>query len=351
MSDPRRVLAADGAGQISVIEEPMPQPGAGQVLVEVSASMISPGTELGGVSRRRENPSDAPPKPFGYSNAGTVVALGEGVTRLHVGQRVACMGGGYAQHATHGCVPQNMAAPIPDNVSDADAASIHLVATSLNAVRRLDPEIAEYVAVVGLGLVGNFATQWARVAGCHVAALDRLPMRLEKAGQCGAHLFVDPTTDDGEAAVRSFTKERGLDGAIMAFGGDGTAAFKMLVRHIKRAPDTHQMGRIVIVGGARIDHQFAAALGNLDVRSAARTGPGYHDDDWELGKNYPPVFVRWDTNRNMETCLDFISRGDVKVDPLITHRVRLSEAPQACEALIQTPNEALGVVILPKDDA
>ena len=50
MSDVRRVLAADGAGRISVIEEPMPSPEPGTVLVEVSASMISPGTELGGVS-------------------------------------------------------------------------------------------------------------------------------------------------------------------------------------------------------------------------------------------------------------------------------------------------------------
>ena len=348
MSDVRRVLAADGAGRISVIEEPMPSPEPGTVLVEVSASMISPGTELGGVSRRREKPSDGAPRPFGYSNAGVVVAVGEGVDRLEVGDRVACMGGGYAQHATHGCVPQNMAVPIPDSVSDDDAASVHLVATSLNAVRRLGPEIAESTAVVGMGLVGNFATQWLRVAGCHVVALDRLQMRLDKAEVCGAHLCVDPTADGGEDAVRTFTRNRGLDGAIMAFGGDGTPAFKMLVSLIKRAPDTHQMGRVVIVGGARIDHQFAAALGNLDVRSAARTGPGYHDDDWERGADYPPVFVRWTTNRNMETCLDYIARGDLKVDPLITHRVSLGDAPDACEDLIQRPNSALGVVIYPK---
>jgi len=349
MSALRRVLAADGAGKISVIEEPIPEPGAGQVLVEVSASMISPGTELGGISRRRDRPGDAPPKPFGYSNAGVVAKLGQGVTRLSVGQRVACMGGGYAQHATHGCVPQNMAVPIPEDVSDADASSIHLVATSLNAVRRLDPEIAEYVAVVGLGLVGNFATQWARVAGCHVAGLDRLRMRMEKADTCGADLCVDPTAEEGLEALKAFTRGRGLDGAIMAFGGDGTAAFKMLVGQIKRAPDTHQMGRIVIVGGARIDHQFAAALGNLDVRSAARTGPGYHDEEWEHGRDYPPVFVEWTTSRNMEECLNFVERGAILVDPLITHRVSLGEAPDACEALIQTPNEALGVVILPQD--
>jgi threonine dehydrogenase-like Zn-dependent dehydrogenase len=132
---------------------------------------------------------------------------------------------------------------------------------------------------------------------------------------------------------------------VIAFGGDGTTAFKMLVGQIKRAPDTHQMGRIVIVGGAQIDHQFAASLGNLDVRSAARTGPGYHDEDWEHGQDYPSVFVDWNTNRNMEECLNFMASGGILVDPLITHRVSLSDAPDACELLIETPNDALGVVI------
>ena len=101
MSAVRRALASDGAGRISVIEQAIPVPGAGEVLVEVTASMVSPGTELGGISRRRESPGDTPAKPFGYSNAGIVTALGEGVDRLTIGQRVACMGGGYAQHATH----------------------------------------------------------------------------------------------------------------------------------------------------------------------------------------------------------------------------------------------------------
>ena len=66
------------------------------------------------------------------------------------------MGGGYAQHATHACVPRNMAVSIPDGVSDEDASSIHLVATALNAVRRGAFQLSEHIAVAGLGLVGQF---------------------------------------------------------------------------------------------------------------------------------------------------------------------------------------------------
>lgn len=345
--DIRRAAAIDGAGNISVIEEPMPEPKPGQVLIEVKASMVSPGTELGGVKRRRENPTDGAPRPFGYSNAGVVIAVGDGCDDIALGTRVACMGGGYAQHASHACVPRNMAVPIPENVSDVHAASIHLAATGLNAFRRGDFRLGEFVGVVGLGLVGQFTCQLARLAGCHVIALDQLPMRLEKAQTCGLERAVNISEEDPIAVAPVFSRGYGLDGAVIAFGGDGTQAFKTLTQMIKKAPDTHLMGRIVIVGGAKIEHNFAAALGNLDVRSAARTGPGYHDEAWEHGADYPGVFIQWTTRRNMEECLILMNAGGLKVDPLITHRVALDDAPEACEELIQHPDRALGVVFIP----
>ena len=119
----------------------------------------------------------------------------------------------------------------------------------------------------------------------------------------------------------------------------------MLVQMMKRAPDTHQMGRIVIVGGAFIAHRWSSSLGNLDIRSASRTGPGYHDRDWEHGAHYPQVFVQWSTRRNLEECIRFMDSGDFNVEPIVTHRVPIEDAPEVCEILIQRPNEALGVVL------
>jgi threonine dehydrogenase-like Zn-dependent dehydrogenase len=236
---------------------------------------------------------------------------------------------------------------MPDSVHFEDASAIHLVATALNAVRRAELTLGEYVAVVGLGPVGQFSCQWARLAGCHTLALDRLPMRLAAANKTGADRVVNVSEEDTVGVSTAFTCGYGLDAGILAFGGDGTEAFKMLVAMMKRAPDTHQMGRITIVGGARIEHVFASGLGNLDVRSAARTGPGYHDEAWEHGRDYPPVFMQWTTRRNLEECLGFMASGGMLVEPLITHRVGLSDAPEACEDLIQRPNEALGVVLVP----
>ena len=201
--------------------------------------------------------------------------------------------------------------------------------------------------VVGLGPVGQLSAQWARVGGTHVMAWDRLPMRLEVARQTGCDRPVNVTEEDPVAAARDFTRGHGLDAGIMAFGGDGTEALKQIVSALKLSPDTHRMGRVVIVGGATIQHQFAAGLGNVDLRSAARTGPGYHDDAWEHGADYPEVFIPWNTQRNLEECVRFQMEGRVQVEPLITHRVSLADAPAACDTLVTNPGAALGVVIHP----
>ena len=343
----RKVAAIDGKGQFAVIEEPVPEPKPGQVLIEVAASLISPGTELGGIPGRRKNPSDAPPRPFGYQNAGTVIQLGEGVTRYKVGDRLACMGGGYAQHATHAAVPVNLAVPIPEGVSFEEAAFCHLAATALMAVRRAAPEYGENFAVAGLGVVGQLAAQFARLCGCHVVGLDRFDKRLKIAKECGADAVFNVAEADPVPLVVGFCRGHGLDAGIVAFGGDATECIKQLYTMMKEAPDTHRWGRISCVGGAKATLGLASGLGNVDIRSSARTGPGYHDEAWEHGADYPPVFVKWHTNRNLEECLRAMAEGTLKVKPLISDVFALDDAPEACDKIVASPSETLGVILKP----
>ena len=76
----RKMAAIDGRGQGICIEDDLPDPGPGEVLVQVRASLISPGTELGGVGAMRQNPEpDKKPRPFGYTNAGIVEISGNQV--------------------------------------------------------------------------------------------------------------------------------------------------------------------------------------------------------------------------------------------------------------------------------
>ena len=344
----RKVAAIDGRGQGVCLEEAMPALGPGEVKVRVEASLISPGSELGRVGAMRETPQpDRPPRPFGYSNAGVVEEIGAGVEQFEVGQGVACMGGGYALHADWACVPQNLCAAIPAGVGFAAAASVHLAATGLHAVRRTAPLYGENGVVVGLGLVGQFTAQFAQLSGCHVLGVDRWARRRAIAEQVGIECVVDPAVEDVVERAGAFTRGYGMDFGVVAFGGEASDAFAAIYQSLKQAPDTHRMGRVVLVGGAQVAHGFGAALGNVDVRSAARTGPGYHDLEYERGPAYPAVFVEWPTQRNLAECLRAMAAGKLCVEPLYTHEFALEDIAAAVDVLVESPAEALGVVLKP----
>jgi len=344
----RTVGCIDGSGRGVCRTEPLPEVGAGRGGVRVVASLISPGTELGGVPAKRAAPDPAStPRAFGYANAGVVDQLGPGVERFERGQRVACMGAGYALHTDYAVVPQNLCAPIPDGVSMEEATAAHLAATALQAIRRAQPEFGENAMVMGLGLVGQLAAQLGQLAGCHVMGVDRISLRARVGTEAGIERVVLANREDPVAAAEEFSRGWGMDFGILAFGGDGNAAFEQMYESLKLSPDGHRMGRIVIVGGATISHMFAAALGNVDVRSSARTGPGYHDESYELGGTYPPVFVPWTTQRNFSECLRAIGDGKLRVKPLLTHEFPLAEIGAAVDVLVETPHEAMGVVLKP----
>ena len=344
----RRVVAYDGEGKILVLREPVPEVLPNTVLVEVKSSLISAGTELmnGVCGRRRKPDATQPPRKFGYGNAGIVLAAGEGCEGIRPGMRLACMGG-TALHASHVVVPRNLTVPIPDGLGFDEAAFAHLAATAVHAVRRGEVEFGQHAVVLGLGIVGQIAAQVARLAGAHVLAADRVAMRVNVARSCGIDLAVDSSGTDLVPCARAFSRGHGMDVAFIAFGGDATEAVKEIVRMLKTAPDTHPMGHIVIVGGATFTGQFPVPFGNVDIRASSRPGPGYHDEAWELGRDYPPVFVPWTTRRNLEESLRFAAEGRLLLKPLISHRLPLDEAPAGCEALIARPDEAIGVILHP----
>ena len=267
-----------------------------------------------------------------------------------LGQRLACMGGGYAQHAGHACVPVNLAVPIPEGVSDEEAAFNHLGATALNAVQRGRIRLGENVVVYGLGVVGQLSAQIARAAGARVMAVDKFESRRKTAEACGIELVVDPDKSDPVEMAAAFSRGYGMDCGIICFGGEASEAFDAIFRMLKCAPDTHRYGRIVIVGGAVVTHKYASGLGNADVISAARTGPGYHDENYERGSGYPPVFVEWTTRRNMEEVLLMIREKKLNVRRLITDEYPLDQAHEGCDKLIFSPEEALGIVFKPQHD-
>lgn len=331
----------------------MPELARGHVLVRVAATMISPGTQLGTARRARtEGPpadSDGKPKRLGYQGSGTVAALGENVTQFESGDRVACFGAA-AAHADWIVVPQNLCAKLPEQMSFAEASCPNLVLTALHALRRAEPMFGENTLVVGMGVVGQLAAQFAQLAGTETMVWDTVAGRLRIAERWGVHRAVNVKADDVAAAVSEFTHGFGFDTAVMAIGGDGNPALEQVRHAMKVSPDRHQMGRLIMVGGLSTQMSWGAGMGNLDVRSASRAGPGYHDKAWEVGdREYPPVFVRWTARSNLELGLRWIAQGRLKVEPLITHRLPLERMEEAVDLLIDQPDEAMGVVLTTSD--
>lgn len=345
----RTVATVCGDGRIRLIEQDFPTLARGGVLVAVRASLVSPGTELGGwhgLAEKRKNPDkNAGPRPFGYSNAGVVLDVGEGVAEFKPGDRVACVGAGYALHTDYAVIPHNLCVMLPAGVTFAQGAYAMLAATALHTLRRGEPEFGETVCVLGLGLVGQLTAQLYRLAGNYVIGWDRIRQRLEIAKKCGIDLAIAPGVQDEVAATRAFTKNHGLDAAVLAIAGECDEAVERLGRCMKVSPDGHPMGRIMIVGWPVFKYaNLVGGMNNMDIRRCSRTGPGYHDDGWETGGAYPSVFMRWTTRSNLELCMRLIADKRLAVDALTTHRIPFRKVEDGIDAILGNPDAMLGVV-------
>ena len=368
----RTVAAWFGDGHIRLIEQDVPELRPGAIAVDVRASSVSPGSEfswgrdqrevMGGwrslAEHDRSPHAASEPRAYGgYSNAGIVIAVGEGVTRFRPGDRVACIGGGdavqsagqprrNAAHTDTAVVPHNLAVHLPEQVSYAEGSYGMLMGTALQALRRADLNFGETYAVVGLGVVGQLTAQLHMLAGNRVIGWDTVPLRTEIARKWGIDAAVTVGPEDPVARTREFTGGYGLDGGVIAFGGEAGKAVQSLVQCMKRTPDGHRMGTIVVVGLAQFSYSDQGAAGetNIDIRSAMRTGPGFHDAAWESGAAYPPVLVRWTTTTNLELCMRLIAEGKLDIDTLITHRIPFADVDEGITHALEDPDSMLGVV-------
>src|SRR5262245_51386232 len=172
------VVSTAGAGRSKVTIE------AVEVAMTPAAANGLPPSEL-----------DAQGWGVGYSAAGRVVAVGDGVTDLAPGDLVACAGAGQANHADWISVKRNLVCRVPDGVAASAAASTTIGAIALQGVRRSTPQLGDIMAVVGLGLIGQITVQLLKANGCKVLGLDLDPQRVERAKALGlADGASDPET-------------------------------------------------------------------------------------------------------------------------------------------------------------
>jgi predicted dehydrogenase/threonine dehydrogenase-like Zn-dependent dehydrogenase len=307
--------------------------------VDVTTAAASPG----GLPA---NELDAQGWGVGYSAAGEVVEVGEGVTDLVPGNRVACAGAGQANHADWISVPRNLVCRVPDNVSLSAAASATVGAIAMQGLRRTAPELGERIAVIGLGLIGQLTTQLFQASGCVVIGLDLDESRVSRATALGMDAGAgDP--DAFRAAVRDLTGGHGADRTVLTAATRSDAVIN-LAMDVTRAK-----GRVVIVGDVGLNVQRAAFYRKeIDLVMSTSYGPGRYDPAYEVeGRDYPYAYVRWTLNRNMQSYLELVGAGRVNVDALIDRVIRVDEAPAAYRTLAEEGGKApLGVLIRYPDD-
>jgi len=325
-------IAFTGANLVELHDLAVPSPSAGEVLIETRRTLISTGTELTCLARRFELGShwdNWVKYPFypGYSNAGVVVQTGSGVTRFKKGDRVASRAG----HKRFVIVREEALVAIPDAVSDDEAIWFGIACIVQNGIRRAEHELGDAVVIIGLGLLGQLAVQFARLSGAReIIAIDTAPRRLELARAHGATVLLQKPVADVHADVKAATGGRFADVVY-----DITGHPSVLPCALTLARD---LGKVVLLGdvGSPTQQHITGDLISRGLRLI-----GAHD-------NNPPKNASehawWTHNHMSDLFMTYLSRRQMQVDTLNTHRFKPSDAAVAYARLIEDRATAMGVV-------
>ena len=336
-------------GKTILEDVPVPQIKLGHILVKTLRTLVSVGTErmlvdfgkANFIDKARQQPDKVmqvldkvktdgirptyesvmnklgQPLPLGYCNVGDVIAVGKGVTEFRIGDRVASNG----PHAEYVLVPVNLAAKVPDGVSDEEAAFTVIGSIALQGIRLLNPLFGETVVVIGLGLIGLITAELLQANGCRVIAFDMDVEKVRLAQEKGVTAINIGSGSDPVAVVQELTSQIGCDGVIITASNSSDE-----IMH-QAAEMSRKRGRIILVGvvGLKLRRDDLYKK-ELSFQVSCSYGPGRYDEAYEQrGQDYPLAYVRWTEKRNFEAVLQAIAKGQLDVKSLITERVKLAD--------------------------
>ncbi len=367
----KQVLISGGAVRLENVPAPMVEPGT--VLIQMDHSCISIGTEMSGVkstgqplwkralrqpqhvkkvvdmvladglsaTRRLVQERLSIELPTGYSGAGVVLEVGEGVDEFRPGDRVACAGAQCAYHAEIVRVPKNLVVPIPDHVGFDVASSVALGAIAMQGIRRAQPTLGETFVVIGLGILGQLTVQLLRANGCRVIGVDLDRARIALAEQHGMNWGVHPDDANDVQQVARLTGGAGADGVIVTAASPSDAIVSTAFNMCRKK------ARVVLVGDVGLDLQRADFyVKELDFLISTSYGPGRYDAQYEEGGlDYPLAYVRWTEGRNMAEYLRLIADGTLKVAPLVAAVHPINQVEDAYRSLQSGAEKPLMVLL------
>lgn len=326
-------------GQITCVDEPIPQPGPEEVLVRVTHTAISPGSNTY-IYRTGSYTGvwQGVPQECIYMGAGVIEALGEGVTGFAVGDAVAMNATGHQEYAA---VPIKRAHKLPPGVSPEAASISYLAGWAVNVLHIARYAAGETVAVVGLGLVGASAALVASMMGARVLALDVAPERVAFGETLGLGAAVQVGAPGTAERIAAFTDPRGVDlvmetsGAWSGFEtgfGLARAYTRIALMGLYRdLPSAEQAVRL---------HQTLWSFpSKLHYQKIELIGCGY--DPEEALPGTPFTFTR---EANFAYLLEQAGQGKIDLGKLVTHRFRPEEVEAVLQRFIAGDRALIGAV-------
>ena len=327
--------------QVAVREVELPPPGSNQILVATEVSAISAGTELAvwtGTHQWLKDPSLPDWKfPFrpGYSAAGQVVSVGSAVSGWKPGDRVSYPGNHASAELLTMGHERGRLWRLPDKLDMEKAAVACIARYGLGASIRAGLTLGRSAAVLGLGIIGQFALRCLIAAGAHpVIGIDAVAMRRQAAQAAGADHVLDPTRGDVREQLSRFLDQRGTE--IVA---DATGVPDAVPVAMSLACDG---GQVVVVGSPRGRAKEVNFYDDLHRRYLEVTGA--HGN-----MLFEPAHTRlagaWDVNKAQRWLLASLASGRLSLEGLLTHRIRPEELGGAYDGLLKKKDEYLGVVV------
>lgn len=304
--------------------------GPDDILIETEFSVVSAGTELA----CRQGTESWAPLPFcpGYGSVGRVLERGANATHVQVGQRVFT----YGKHARQAYV-ETLVVPVPEGLDPAEAVFARIAAVAITSVRASDVELGDTVAVIGLGLVGNFAAQLFTLSGCQVIGVDPSPARRRQALACGIAHAID-SGPNLQAEVEALTGGRKCETVVDA---TGLAAVVLQSAPKLVAPQ----GEIILLGSPRQSYPADVTPFLSQLHLCRPTAQVKGALEWRYAvKEDPQRFYKHSMERNARQILQLLHAKQLRVAPLLTHRVSPAECQTVYEGLTHAKDTYTGVV-------
>lgn len=303
-----------------------------QILVESLYTSISAGTELACLSGVESWFKLG--QAGGYCSVGRVVAEGKNVADVDEGDVLFST----SRHQQFSVLsPDLFYMKAPEGIPLKLIPLTRMAGIALTSVRASDIELGDDVAVVGMGLIGNFAAQLAQLQGARTIAVDVSGERLEMARACGISTVVKGTAEEAVEQVRQLTNGAGVSTLI-----DGTGVSKAILSSI---PMIGNLGELILLGTPRGEYMAdVTELLNYCHQSSkgSVTIKGAHENRYPRRSDQ---YVKHSLERNLRILWDLLKAGKIEFEKLISHTIKPAEAPQIYAGLRNQPADYMGVAI------